>query len=1010
MAELVNAQTNQVEQIPQDAVQQALSSGQYNLMKGQPFNVLDPDGKLISLPAEQVPEALHTAGYTIPTQAHITDFSNQQKYGEGVGNEIKAFGAGALRGATFGASDVALPAAGIESREALRERAHRNPISTTTGELAGAAGTMALAPELSPVGAVAEGGNAIADMAAPIVRSMANPETSPTVAKILASVSEPAAKTLGSAVEGAAYGLGNQVSETALGDQDLNAENLLHNVGYGALFGGALGGTLGITGKAFSKEATEAALKDSIIENAALHPDHPAPIGAPSSLEQISQIVKDARDMGMSTDLPAKNTLLNAEQVLAGDSQFPVHAIQLQSLESPYMRSFYKTFIEGASEDAQALQAYETLQKKEGVKLAQKFIDEIAPGEALTEDPVKGGQRVVDAFIDTYKNEKEQLKPFFKKIDSVSAMTAERPEELINTLNKSIPEAEQLIMRTPDGYEIVPYKASLPVAKDTWEAMNDLVGALNEHDVTIGAIRNVRDAMRDRVNFLASPRSSSQISSLRKGLMDYMQEQVQRALPETEVVEGLNAKGSPEITPSVREVFRRYAVNEENRTTMEKIFGGSISDRASFSKEIKPEDVLNRLLSNTITARAAKELLGPHFDEAVANYLKQQMAKVTDEAKIGFSSNKFATFLKTKGPELEEALSSHPDQLNKLHAITDKMRILPDSISGNPSGTAKVSLMQKLQKIGGFLTPEGLMKVPGEALKAFSAKMEGAQQRSMLDQILAGKKELGSDIQVHQKEQQYGAFAKIERMAQQTANTIKRDLAPMFVPSDKTISASKGILAQKLTPEDQQKKFEKVATEIKDRVTNLPKFVDDLQASTQAIHSFAPGIATALNTTSVRATKFLATKLPAQEASSPLSEPYKPSPAELAKFNRYYNTVERPLGVLKQVQAGTLTTEALETLQVVYPKLYAQMKDAAMSHLGNIKDINTVPYQKKLMLSMFLGQDMTNSLKPANIASAQIVSPQVNGGAVNPTQKGLGKINKSEQLMTPFQKSAARVE
>lgn len=1010
MAELVNAQTNQIEEVPQDGVHQAITSGQYNLVKGQPFNVVDPDGKLISLPSEQVPEALSTAGYSIPTQAHITDFSNQQKYGEGIGNEVKAFGAGALRGATFGGSDVALPAAGIESREALRERTHRNPIASTTGEITGAAGSMMLAPELSPAGALAEGGAKIADVAAPLARSMANPETSPVVAKILASVSEPAAKTLGSAVEGAAYGLGNQVSETALGDQDLNAENILHNVGYGALFGGALGGTLGITGKAFSKEATQAALKDSIIESAALHPEHPMPVGAPQSLADIAQIVRDARDSGLSTDLPAKNALLEAEQQLAGDSQFPVHAVQLQSLESPYMRSFYKTFIEDGSEEGQALQQYEMLQKKEGVKLAEKFIQDIAPNEPLTEDVVKGGQRVVDAFTDTYKNEKEMLKPFFKKIDSVGAFTAEHPEELINTLNKSIPEAEQLIMRTPNGYEIVPYKASLPIAKDTWESMKDLVEALNEKDVTIGAIRNVRDSMRDRVNFLASPRSSSQISALRKGLMDYMQEQVQRALPEYEIVEGLNAKSAPGITPSVREVFKRYAINEENRSTMEKIFGGSISDKATFAKEIKPEDVLNRLFSNTISVKAAKDLLGPHFDEAAANYLKQQMSRVTDEAKNGFSSNKFATFLKSKAPELEEGFSSHPDQLNKLHAITDKMRILPDSISGNPSGTAKTSLMQKLQKLGGFLTPEGLMKVPGEALKAFSARMEGAQQRSMMDQILAGKQEIGSDIQVRQKEQQYGAFAKIERMAQQSLNTIKRDLAPMFTPSDKTTSAIKGILTQKLTPEDQQKKFEKISTAIKERVTNPTKFVDDLQDSTKDLHSFAPGISTALNTTSARATQFLATKLPAQEASSPLSKPYEPSTAELAKFNRYYSVVEKPLSILKQVQAGTLTSEGLEALQVVYPKLYAQMQSEALTHLGKVKDVAMVPYQKKLMLSMFLGQDLSNSLKPSNIASAQIINNTPQSGVPKSTQTGLGKLNKSEQIMTPFQKSSARVE
>lgn len=1019
---LVNSKTNSVESVPYDNAQQALTSGSHNLQTGQTVNVINPEGNLVSLPSEQVPEALQS-GYNMPTQAHVTEHNNQQKYGEGLGNEAKAAAASAARTATFGLSDVALttphllspltPA--IATPDSLKQLQERNPVSDVVGSIAGVAGSLAM-PVATPISAAAKIGEAATEAARPIAasiaRSLATPETSPIVARILESASGVAAKTLGSSVEGSIYGLGNAVSENALGDADLNAENVLHNVGYGALFGGSLGALLG-TGEAgygalkktFGKDIANAGARDAITENAALNPT-PQIITPPTSLEEIAKHVDNAVKEGYSTELPAKSRLLETNDILAGDSQYPAHSIQVQSLSTPLLRDSYKVALENPqSSDGQLLRSWEAVQKSEGAnKLLPKFIQDISPEASLTSDAVEGGNHAIKSFTDQYQKEQAELKPFFKEFDKQAVTLAADPTAILNKIDQAIPEAGKYVIRMPEGYGIAKYDKTMPFSKEVHTELSGLLDALNKPEgITIADLRNVRESMRDQVNFLTAPRTSAQISSLRKGIMDMMQDEVNKA-------NFGNVKGLTDP----RELFKRYAINEENRSVMEHIFGGSVSDKATFAKEIKPEDVLNRLFSNTSSVKAAKEILGSDFDKIAANYLSQKVAAVTDAAKNGFSSNKFATFLKQKGPELEEALLQHPEQYSKIKAITDKMRILPDSPSINPSGTAKTNLIQKMQAVGGYLTQHGIMSIPGKLLSAAGEHFGEMQQHSEFNRILRSNTDMHSPEQVANKTKQYGAYSRIERMAQTATNTIEKGAKALF----KGAEAVKGVTAQKLIPhEEALKNYSKLEAHLKDMDGNPEMFTNKLADATQAMHDVAPNINSSLTIAAVRATQFLRSKLPAQDPSSPLTKPYEPSKSELAKFNRYVNVVEHPLSVMKQLHDGTLTTESLETLQNVYPKLLAQMQQSVHEKLDE-KSVAKMSYQSKIMASAFLGIDLSNSLSQPSILSAQIQGAQPQPpsqssrpkGKIGPSQKGLGKLEQSQAYMTSQQQALARTE
>lgn len=154
----------------------------------------------------------------------------------GVGGMLASGALGVASGASFGLSNVALTKTGMMNPETLAQL-QDNP-TYTMGEI----GSMFL-----PTGAasiIGKAGKATYSGA----KALMGIREAAQGAKALSGLGKlgtVAAQAAGSAVEGAAYaGLSNSFNEYALGDPDLNAEKVMANFGWGALYGGALGGIL----------------------------------------------------------------------------------------------------------------------------------------------------------------------------------------------------------------------------------------------------------------------------------------------------------------------------------------------------------------------------------------------------------------------------------------------------------------------------------------------------------------------------------------------------------------------------------------------------------------------------------------------------------------------------------------------------------------------------------------------------------------------------------------------
>lgn len=891
---------------------------------------------------------------------------------------------GAAAGPSFGLSRQ-LESHVLNNAAEQKARTQANPGLATISEFGG----ILAAPEAGAVGAVSKVGQAIEKVASPVI------------AKILGKTAgKIAGKGLGSAVEGAFYGAGNDINENALGDSDLNAETLVHNVGFGALFGGALGSALGLGEKVFTPEIEKAATKELHLENTAGEPNFPAyPTETPSNIEGIKELNKLAEEQDFHTSLPAKEALQQAKNDLIDEMVYLPNSAQLNSLDNPESRLRYQMNLKSELPGWEDLRQWEINQKHElSQKIIPKFIEDIAPESKLISNETEAGQKAIDDFIDQYKVNKAAEAPNFEKLDSVQTNSISDPGKILNSIYGELPELKKVVGVRGDGaYFTRPYDATTGLEKGTYNHFRDIVKALNKDELTVGDIRKLRESMFDSSRSWEKKGLSVQTSAIRKSLLDYMQEEVQKALPDAQV----------------RDFMRRYAINEQNRGIMEKIVGGSISEHAPFGKGYQSEKVLDRIFSSQQNVAIAKDLLGSKWNETVANYLSHLHAKANDEVK-GFSSAKFNRSINNvesgNRDILNLALEDNPEKLQKIRSATTAMRAGADLPPGNPSDTASATRLIKESRkwIDAFHNPSSIL---GHVITAVADKLSEAGALNAANKML----EKRAEESFAQKAQKYNAYGKIERMQQQVINKISKDVARVVSPEK--ISGAKGLVAQKLTPEDQQKKFDKISTQIKELAGNPEKLMDQLQTSTKSLYDIAPTIATSLTTTMARANSFLATKLPAQDPPSPGMPAYKPSQGELAKFNRYYQAVEKPLSVLDQVKTGTLTTESLEALQTVHPKLYNAMKSEMLDQFFGSKKAAEIPYSNRLMMSMFLGQDLTNSLKPANIASAQVTgAPQQQQPPSDTTtkpknnQKGMEKLKSSQHLMTDFQKSSQRVE
>jgi len=854
--------------------------------------------------------------------------------------------ASAAKGATFSLSDQFLTKTGLVKPETLAGLEEYNPVASTVGEVGGVLGSL-LIPGGGLVGGASKVGMAVERGAAKLL-----PEATTLGAKVLQGVST---KGLGGAAEATFYGTGQALHEDALGDPNVNAEKVLSHIGFASVIGGGVGGFFGLIAPFLKGKAPgatpSASVADDVIKSNAPGAKPSSPLT--TSLDDMAAKVQEGSAAGLEPGvLPQKSILESANNVIP-DSKFPVHNVQLESMADPNIREIYKSVKESNTVEGKILRDYESLQKTEGVKMLDDTIRKLSP-EQLTADAYKGGEQIGDALSEIYKAAKIADKEVFETIKRVSPNLKVTSAELLESLQKTFPDSDfGNIMQLKDGGDLVmkPWKSSMPISKEAYTAVREVVEGLDGYTMSVEGLRNVRNSIGDRITFDLAPRPKAELSSIKKNLMDLMEGTLQKeesALP-------------------VRDAFRNYARNEARRETLEKIIGGKLDDKQGILRQFKPEQLGDKMFSNSATIQAIREIVPIEvFDRMAGNYLLEQVAKFTDQGK--FSSQRFATWAKNNATELNMAFGDKAGFVERLNALADKMRILPDTAPLNPSGTAKaLNLSQALDKISSIAASGGrLLKdplnLPGNFLENLSERMVAKSNVRQLEAVLAG----GAKAEANAKK-----MGVIERMVN-TANKNIDTLSSRLLETGKDVGRTIKKAAPPVTTQQMLKDMEKIKKDVTEKTGSPDQYVDTVSKATEDFHDVTPNIASGVQVTMTAAAEFVKEKLPDTNPIGPLSPPRVPSTAELYKFFRYYDVVENPLTIMSQVKNGTLTSESMEAMQVVYPRLLAELRIATFDKLAGRKDGGVgLPYQTKMMLSAFLGKDLVPSVTQESLMQNQ---------------------------------------
>lgn len=963
MPKLLNTLTKSIEEVSPDDILPKLSSGSHDLVKGEAYNVINPQGDIVSLPAESVFEAVNQYGFKMPTQQDIANLEQYKQYGQGTANEVKAFLAGAGRSATFGLSDQALVKSGEVNPETLKGLQEQNPTASTLGEFTGIGASLLAVPEISLVGKASKGAQALTKAAEPATaaaaRLLANPATRPLASKVLDTAGKLGAISIGSAIEGAAYGLGQSVSEQALGDPELTGEKVLSNMENGALVGAALGPALGLVGmgakKAFPKFFTEAdkvALEKGDFETAVKVDDYIPAEEKKSVIEGLSKLkgnAKEIKEAALAIDAP----------VLPGqisDSK-AVQKAQSALLEGPPTFSSIK----------------QQMIAQEGFEKASKAVGETL-GEGTQFTKASLGEELKSSLE---SNIKRQVEPINAIYDEIKTKFESVPlkEKSVNAISRNILKLDE-----------VRISKSSPESVFARTLAEDIKNLKNVDDVKLRKSALNREAAgRPELKHIAGV-LSDKLSNLEENtIVDFAKKQMKTKLAKGKVLELLDMR---EAANAEYTVFRDKIDRLGEVIGKRKIYGAQ--DFLNFLEDMTPEKVSQKLFAKGNSKFL--EFFSKEFPQEMKNIADYQKGFIKEAAiKDGkLDVRKVLKEVYKLEPEIRDVLFSK-DELKKIANVKTYIESMPPNF--NPSNTNNADAFRSF-----FESP----------IKAMTGSVRDAAISKFIRFATdAGKDDMSVTI---------SSLAKIERAAQKTTNQIYKNIEKIV--KSRVIEVEPVYFETKeLNKEEKQKKFKKAIDKVTQLYNNPTKLIDDLTAHTEDLHAVAPNTSQSVVNAATRATAFLYEKMPQKPESSILSSDYHYPMSDIDTYNHYVSVIEKPVSVLSEIAQGRLSTKSVEVMNRVYPSLYAHMKQEILHSLTeqmHKKDFY-IPYPVKMSLSLFMGQDLDASMKSQNIASNQISLankkqqnqiPSRNIASQN--TKGVGKITLSDRMKTDVQKSAQR--
>jgi hypothetical protein len=246
----------------------------------------------------------------------------------------------------------------------------------------------------------------------------------------------------------------------------------------------------------------------------------------------------------------------------------------------------------------------------------------------------------------------------------------------------------------------------------------------------------------------------------------------------------------------------------------------------------------------------------------------------------------------------------------------------------------------------------------------------------------------------------------VENAIKQQNKTIEASFKKFLDPSAKATKITAVLSGLKVSEKDLMPRIERLA----DLSQNPQTLVDQIAENTKGLGDIDEDTQTSLNNTLIEAVNFLQTKAPKNPGITEVfgKSGWRPSDAEIAKFNRYVRAVDDPLSILDDFNARVLTPEAVESVRTVYPELYRNITQKAIERVSTHK--GTVPYQDRIQLSILLSMPVSSSMEPDFMQTIQSLmeNPYTDESQVEPRPAGMEQIDRATSSQTSFQKALNR--
>lgn len=456
---------------------------------------------------------------------------------------------------------------------------------------------------------------------------------------------------------------------------------------------------------------------------------------------------------------------------------------------------------------------------------------------------------------------------------------------------------------------------------------------------------------------------------------------------------------SPDLVPRFTAAKQAYADLSKIKESVDYSLGshGSTSGYAKGVQNMANQDgeAVWRRLNGKNDANILN-VLSTHFPETAAAvreaHINQLAEHGADKAAQGHNINARATIdkLQKMTPELKQFVLP-PEAMSRINAVEHLLNEFHDS-THNWSNTAR-TIDKLFSFLPGSVVGMGAMLLGHNPAVAFLlGGLTKAIGRDVPDAVrLSLLKFLGSDgaVEAGSFKRMVDAYAASVKGEQLTSRAVKN----MF-------KAGAEILPQSLEPTERMR-------------AKLDQSVQELQINPEAITNVAdhhgqylPEHGAAGARVASAAAQYLNSIRPTQSHQSPLDKKVPLSEAQKSQYNRQLDIAQQPLMILKHINNGTATPQDFTTLNTIYPNLGRQMASKVMLHASTAVDKgDIIPYQKRLGLSMLVGQALDSTMTPGAIMAAQ-PRPPVNQPPLPMAKpkRGTASLNKvSSRFMTSAQ-------